>query len=205
MTAANTMKTTTDAAAEVATVGEIAATLPGITGNSTMAEVLAAYPGAQRALFRKYHIGGCSSCGFQPGETLAQVCERNNRLNMEEVLAQIAESHAADQKILAEPRELQRWMAEGVTLRLLDIRTREEHEAARIEGSVLFTQEIMNEMLGRWPRAELLVIHDHAGQKSMDAAAYFLGHGFEKVRALRGGIDAWSREVDAKVPRYRVE
>ena len=43
---------------------------------STMADVLAAWPGAQRALFRRYHIGGCSSCAFRPDETLAQVCER---------------------------------------------------------------------------------------------------------------------------------
>src|SRR5437016_3992269 len=44
---------------------------------STMGEVLEAYPGAQRALFRKYHIGGCSSCAFSPAETLEQVCGRN--------------------------------------------------------------------------------------------------------------------------------
>ena len=37
-----------------------------------MAELLEAYPGAQRALFRNYHIGGCSSCGFRPDETLAE-------------------------------------------------------------------------------------------------------------------------------------
>ncbi len=32
-----------------------------ITGESSMREVLQVFPGAQRALFRKYHIGGCSS------------------------------------------------------------------------------------------------------------------------------------------------
>ncbi|HZV35209.1 MAG TPA: rhodanese-like domain-containing protein, partial [Verrucomicrobiae bacterium] len=57
-----------------------------ITAQSQMRDVLEVYPGAQRALFRKYHIGGCSSCGFQPTETLAQVCARNNNLNVDEVL-----------------------------------------------------------------------------------------------------------------------
>ena len=38
-----------------------------------MRDLLAVYPGAQRALFRKYHVGGCSSCGFAPTETLAQI------------------------------------------------------------------------------------------------------------------------------------
>ena len=169
-----------------------------------MAEVLEVYPGAQRALFRKYHIGGCSSCGFQPEETLEQVCRRNGNLDVAEVLAHVEQSHEADQQVLVSAAELKRWRDENVIMRLLDIRTREEFEAARIEGAVLFTQEIMNEMLGRWPRNELLVIYDHTGKKSMDAAAYFLGHGFTQVRALRGGIDAWS-EVDPAVRRYRLE
>jgi rhodanese-related sulfurtransferase len=176
-----------------------------ITADSTMAQVLEAFPGAQRALFRKYHIGGCASCGFEPTETLQQVCARNGNISVEEVLQCIKESHEADQRILVEPKELARWQTEGVPMRLLDIRTREEYESARIEGATLFTQDVMTEMLGRWPRAELLVIYDHVGRKSMDAAAYFLGHGFSAVRALRGGIDAWSQEVNSKVRRYRFE
>ena len=39
----------------------------------------------------------------------------------------------------------------------------------------------------------------------MDAAAYFQGHGFENVKSLRGGIDAWSVEVDPNLPRYHLE
>ncbi len=176
-----------------------------VQGESTMSVVLERYPGAQRALFRRYHIGGCSSCGFQPEETLAALCARNGGLEVTEVIAHVQQSHEADLQILVEPRQLASWRTENVPMRLLDIRTREEHEAASIEGAVLFTQELMNEMLARWPRADLLVIYDHAGLKSMDAAAYFLGHGFTKVRALRGGVDAWSLEVDAKVRRYKLQ
>src|SRR5262245_42682416 len=43
-----------------------------ISPDSPMSAVLESFPGAQRALFRRYHIGGCSSCGFRPDETLAQ-------------------------------------------------------------------------------------------------------------------------------------
>jgi rhodanese-related sulfurtransferase len=179
--------------------------LRSVNGDSTMAEVLQVFPGAQRALFRKYHIGGCSSCGFQPDEKLGALCQRNGKLSVDEVLGTIQESHEADQRIQLSPKELANWRKENVPMRLLDIRTREEFDAARIEGAILFTQEIMTEMLGRWPRADLLVIYDHLGNKSMDAAAYFLGHGFTNVRALGGGIDAWSREVDPAVRRYRME
>ena len=182
------------------------ATLPTeITPESSMAGILETYPGARRALFRAYHIGGCSSCGFQPEETLAQVCARNGNLDVHAVLAQIRQSHEEDQKILTSSGELKELLTRSPEARLLDIRTREEFEAARITGATLFTQEIMNEMLGRWPREQLLIIYDHTGDKSMDAAAYFLGHGFTNVRALRGGIDAWSREVDSAIRRYRLE
>lgn len=170
-----------------------------------MQEVLQEFPGAQRALFRKYHIGGCSSCGFQPEERLADLCTRNGNLSVNEVITHIRESHEADQKIQIAATELAEWKKRDPNLRIVDIRTREEHETARIDGSVLFSQELMQEMLGRWKREEPVVIVDHQGKKSMDAAAYFLGHGFQNVRALRGGIDAWSREVDPEVPRYELE
>src|SRR5438477_9677066 len=62
----------------------------------TMRELLQHYPGAQRALFRRYHIGGCSSCGFQPDETLEGVCARNNSLPVGEVIEHILASHEAD-------------------------------------------------------------------------------------------------------------
>ena len=64
-----------------------------------MSAVLGQFPGAQRALFRRYHIGGCSSCGFQPTETLAEVCARNGSLDVDDVLAHIQSSHELDERI----------------------------------------------------------------------------------------------------------
>lgn len=167
-----------------------------------MHEVLATYPGAQRALFRKYHIGGCSSCGFRPEETLEGVCARNGNLSVDEVLAFLASSHEEDLKNMIAPAELS---SARPSAKIVDIRTREEFEAARIEGAILFTQDLMQEALGKWDRNELLVFVDHKGIRSMDAAAYFAGHGFTKAKSLRGGIDAWSQEVDPAVPRYELE
>lgn len=175
-----------------------------VSARTPMQEVLEAFPGAQRALFRRYHIGGCSSCAFQPGETLEELCRRNNNLSVTEVLEHIKTSHEQDAKLLLSPAELARLREQNPALRVLDVRTREEFEAVRIEGAVLMSQPVMQEILGRWPRAELFVICDHQGKQALDAAAYFLGHGFENVRCLRGGIDAWAQEVDAKMPRYRL-
>ena len=169
----------------------------------TMREVLARFPGAQRALFRRYHIGGCSSCGFQPEETLAAVCARNDGVSAEDAAAHIVASHESDLQQQIAPADAAEMVKAG-TARLVDIRTREEFDAVHAEGATFFTQELMHE-LGGWDRATLIVFVDHDGSRSMDACAYFAGHGLENVRALRGGIDAWSQEVDANLPRYELE
>ena len=176
-----------------------------INPDITMRELLEQFPGAQRALFRRYHIGGCSSCGFAPEETLAGVCARNENLNVDEVIEHIMASDAADRALQIEPRELSERLAAGETIHLLDIRTREEFDAVKLPGAHLFTQAFMQEILGKWSRTDLLVIYDHEGARSMDAAAYFQGHGFENIKSLRGGIDAWSAEVDPNLPRYHLE
>jgi rhodanese-related sulfurtransferase len=171
----------------------------------TMRELLQQYPGAQRALFRRYHIGGCSSCGFQPDETLAGVCARNNALPVGEVIDHILTSHEGDQKMQISPEELATALKVDSASRLVDIRTREEFDAVHVDGAIFFTQELMQEILMKWDRLALIAIMDYQGARSMDAAAYFAGHGFENVRAVRGGIDAWSQEVDSNLPRYELE
>jgi len=175
-----------------------------ITARSTMREVLAAFPGAQRALFRRYHIGGCSSCAFQPDETLAQVCERNCSLNVQEVLHHIRTSHEQDAKILIEPADLVEWLKLDPTVKLIDVRSREEFEAVHIKGSVLLSQAVMREIMAAGTNSTSIVIIDHQGRTGLDAAAYFLGHGLQDVHCLRGGIDAWSIEVDPNVRRYKI-
>jgi rhodanese-related sulfurtransferase len=176
-----------------------------IDPNTTMKELLVQFPGAQRALFRKYHIGGCASCGFSPEETLAGVCARNENLDVDEVIEHITASEEAERAMQIEPRDLAERLAAGEPVYLLDVRTREEFEAVKLPNAHLFTQELMQEILANTDRKNLLVVYDHTGARSLDAAAYFQGHGFENVKSLRGGIDAWSAEVDPKLPRYHVE
>jgi hypothetical protein len=105
-----------------------------ISPQITMRELLEQCPGAQRALFRHYHIGGCASCGFQPEETLAGVCARNDGIDPEEAIARILEAHEADAKVFISPTEAEA-AVRGEGARLLDIRTREEFEAVHIPGS----------------------------------------------------------------------
>ena len=165
-----------------------------------MGELTGQFPGAQRALFRDYHIGGCSSCGFRPEETLAEVCARNENLPVADVIATLEKAREVDEKMQISPADAAALVKEG-RARIVDIRTREEFDAVQIAGSTFFTQELMHE-LGGWPREQFIIFVCHHGTRSMDAAAYFAGHGLENVRVLRGGIDAWSCKVDATLPRY---
>jgi rhodanese-related sulfurtransferase len=175
-----------------------------VAENSTMQEVLEAFPGAQRALFRRYHIGGCSSCAFQPEETLEQVCARNGGLDVTEVLSHIRSSHEEDSKILIEPLELAGLLNEDKSVRVVDVRSREEFEAVHIDGAQLLSQDVMRQILADGSNTRPLIIVDHQGKTALDAAAYFIGHGLNNVRCLRGGIDAWAQQVDTKMRRYRV-
>jgi len=169
-----------------------------------MSTVLEAFPGAQRALFRRYHIGGCSQCGFQPTETLAQLCDRNGNLDVAEVLAHIRSSHEQDARMLIAPKELAELRKQDAALRLLDVRSREEFEAVNIAGSLLMSQDTMREIMADGSNTRPLVIVDHQGKNALDAAAYFMGHGLQNVRCLRGGIDAWAQEVEPEMRRYKL-
>ena len=175
-----------------------------VNPQSTMSQVLEHFPGAQRALFRRYHIGGCSSCGFQPTETLAEVCARNGNLEVTEVLAHIQSSHEQDAKILIAPKELAELRQRDNSVKLVDVRSREEFEAVNIAGSVLLSQPVMQQLMATGSNAEPIVVIDHAGKNGLDAAAYFMGHGLQNVRCLRGGIDAWAQEVEPTMRRYKL-
>ncbi len=176
-----------------------------VTGTITMADLIEMMPGARRALFMRYHIGGCQSCGFQDSETLAQVCERNDNLPIEEVIAHLEQSASHDRAIQISPEELNLKINTDAPIKLLDIRSREEFEAVMIKGSVLLTPELQQSAFSSWPNTQEVVIIDHKGDRSLDVTAFFIGHGLTETRALHGGIDAYAKDVDTLLPRYNIE
>ena len=54
----------------------------------------------------------------------------------------------------------------------------------------------------RWPKHTPVGFFCHHGQRSLDAASYYAGHGCTEVRSMAGGLDPWSAEVDPSVSRY---
>ena len=179
---------------------------PKISAETTMKQLQELMPGARRALFAKYHIGGCQSCGFDDSETIGEVCKRNEDLPVDDVLKHLSSSAEHDQKIQINPTDLKKELdQEDTDIKLLDIRSREEFEAVKIPRSEIMTADLQQEALGKWDKETRTIIIDHTGDRSLDVAAFFIGHGLNRTLALAGGIDAYSKEVDPNIPRYRIE
>jgi rhodanese-related sulfurtransferase len=175
-----------------------------IDAETPMGRIMEALPGARRALFSRYHLGGCQSCGFADTETLAELCARAGELDVTEVRDHLLASHAHDESMMVAPADLKAELDSPAPPLLLDTRTREEHEAVSIPGAVFLEQDLQQKLFAGDPERKI-VLHDHAGKHVLDTCAWFLGHGLKNTRALKGGIDAWSREVDPSLPRYRLE
>ena len=171
-----------------------------LSGAWTMQQVTTIFPSAQRALFQKYHVGGCSSCGFQPMDTLATVA-MNHGIDVNEVIEHIQRSQEMEKDLEITPRETAELLKEG-KIKLVDVRSAQEYAIASVPGSVLADQSLAQEILQTWPKDTAIVTLCHHGMRSLDAAAYLRGHGFTNTRSMTGGIDAWSLQIDDSVPRY---
>ena len=172
-----------------------------ISPEMTMEAILQAVPAAQRALFQRYHVGGCSSCGFQPTDTLAQVCKDHNLLDINGVVQTIVLAHETDQKMQVDPTQVKEWLDAGETLRFVDVRTPEELQMASIAAAEALDYNDSDKYM-QLPKDTRMVFFCKSGDRSLDVASYFIGHGFTHVYSMRGGIDAWSEKVDSSVPRY---
>lgn len=98
-----------------------------------------------------------------------------------------------------------RWPNEAVRqaeIVLLDVREPEELELASLDDSLHIPMMQVPTRLAELPRDKALVVMCHGGGRSRRVAEFLAANGFERVFNLGGGIDAWSREVDPRVPRY---
>ena len=100
------------------------------------------------------------------------------------------------------PAELQKKIAAGEKLQLIDVREAWEFETARIEGSTLMPMGDFARRIGEIdPDSEIVVICHHGG-RSMQVGALLERQGFSRITNLSGGVDAWARTVDPSMPVY---
>ncbi len=92
----------------------------------------------------------------------------------------------------------------GEAFYLLDVRQPQEHDLAALPGSKLIP---LNQLPARLDEVEPppgvpIVVYCHHGVRSRLGALALAQRGHAEVYSLAGGIDAWSLEVDPRVPRY---
>jgi len=101
------------------------------------------------------------------------------------------------------PEDVKHKLDAGESFTLLDVREPWEFETARITGAKLMPMaDVPSRANQELDPEESIVVLCHHGVRSMNVTAWLRQQGFEKAQSMRGGIDAWSREVDQKVPMY---
>jgi rhodanese-related sulfurtransferase len=87
--------------------------------------------------------------------------------------------------------------------KLIDVREPWEFETARVPNSLLIPMgEVASRAHQELDPEEHLLILCHHGIRSMNVTVWLRNQGFEQAQSVRGGIDAWSAQVDNALPRY---
>lgn len=102
----------------------------------------------------------------------------------------------------ATPAEIKRRLDAGEPLRIVDVREADEHLIAHIEQAELHPMSQFQSWWQQLPRDREIVVICHHGSRSAQVCMALSQAGFGQLTNMQGGIDAWSREVDPKVPRY---
>jgi rhodanese-related sulfurtransferase len=98
--------------------------------------------------------------------------------------------------------ELQQLRAAGGVFTLLDVREAWELEVARLPDSVHMPLNEIPARLKELDAQSAIIVMCHSGGRSQMVADFLAVQGFSRVSNLRGGIDAWSREIDPAVSTY---
>jgi rhodanese-related sulfurtransferase len=101
------------------------------------------------------------------------------------------------------PGEVKSMLDAGEKFILLDVREPWEFDTAKIEGSRLMPMgEVPSRAHQELNPEERVIVLCHHGVRSLNVTVWLRQQGFDHAQSMRGGIDAWSRIVDGKVPVY---
>jgi adenylyltransferase/sulfurtransferase len=87
-------------------------------------------------------------------------------------------------------------------IRVIDVREPDEYQIAKIQGVPLFPLSLLPQRFTELDPNQQIYIHCKSGVRSMKALRFLREQGFKYVKSVKGGIQAWSDQVDPAVPRY---
>jgi sulfur-carrier protein adenylyltransferase/sulfurtransferase len=192
--------------------GGVLGVLPGIVGAIQAAETLKLIIGKGEPLigrlllfdalamrFRELKLRKnpeCPACGEHPTITklidYAEFCGVRGE-----------EAASATQTAVPEiaPRELKSRLDRGDDLFILDVREPHEYQICNLGGHLIPLGEL-SRRVNELDSSREIVAHCRSGKRSAEAVEFLRSAGFRKVLNLKGGILAWSDEVDPSVPKY---
>ena len=101
-----------------------------------------------------------------------------------------------------EPHQVAEMLKNDAQVQLIDVREPHELEISRIEGADLIPLGSLASEMHKLDRAQEIILICRSGSRSARALEILVGAGFEKIKNLRGGINAWAEQVDASLPHY---
>jgi molybdopterin/thiamine biosynthesis adenylyltransferase/rhodanese-related sulfurtransferase len=191
--------------------GGVLGVLPGIVGSIQAAETLKLILGAGDSLvgrlllfdalamkFRELKLRKnpeCPACGDHP--TIKKL------IDYEEFCGIRGEEAPAMASTVPEitPKELKQRLDRGDDLFILDVREPHEYQICNIGGRLIPLGEI-SRRAHELDSSREIVVHCRSGKRSAEAAEFLRGVGFRKLLNLKGGILAWSDDVDPTVAKY---
>jgi sulfur-carrier protein adenylyltransferase/sulfurtransferase len=99
------------------------------------------------------------------------------------------------------PRELKSRLDRGDDIYVLDVREPHEYQICNIGGHLIPLGDL-SRRVNELDSSREIVAHCRSGKRSAEAAEFLRKAGFKKLWNLKGGILAWSDEVDPTVPKY---
>jgi adenylyltransferase/sulfurtransferase len=191
--------------------GGVLGVLPGIVGSIQTAETLKLIIGKGESLigrlllfdalamrFRELKLRknpDCPMCGTHP--TITKL------IDYAEFCGVRGEEAPAPQTSVPEitPRELKTRLDRGDDLYILDVREPHEYQICNLGGHLIPLGDL-SKRASELDSSREIVAHCRSGKRSAEAVEFLQRAGFRKVLNLKGGILAWSDEVDPSVPKY---
>jgi adenylyltransferase/sulfurtransferase len=90
----------------------------------------------------------------------------------------------------------------ALNIKVIDVREPDEYEIARVKGVPLVPLSTLPQKFTELDPNQQYYIHCKAGVRSMKALLFLREQGFKYLKSVKGGITAWSDEIDPQVPRY---
>ena len=137
----------------------------------------------------------CPICGENP--TVTELIDYQEFCGIPQANAQAATDEVPEITV----QELKERLENGGDVTVLDVREPYEYEVANI-GARLIPLGELPERLVELDKDETFAIHCRTGARSANAVKLLQDAGFENVYNVKGGIVAWSEEIDPSVPKY---